>query len=95
LLPTNKLKPALLMPGTALLSLAAMEYRQIADVAPYNEFAIMVPVLYRPPINIPGLPVLFPHWFKRFGLYVHRLPVSTQGAYDLGVEIWGYAKFIA
>ena len=43
LLPTNKLKPALLMPGTALLSLAAMEYRQIADVAPYNEFAIMVP----------------------------------------------------
>ena len=45
LLPTNKLKPVQLVPGTAILSLAAIEYRQIADIRPYNEFAIMVPVL--------------------------------------------------
>jgi Acetoacetate decarboxylase (ADC) len=95
LLPTNKLKPVQLVPGTAILSLAAMEYRQIADVAPYNEFGIMVPVLYEPTVNILGLPLLFPHWFKRFGLYVHHLPVTTQSAYDFGVEIWGYPKIIA
>ena len=75
--------------------MVAMEYRQIADVAPYNEFGIMVPVLYQPTINIPGLPLLFPHWFKRFGLYIHHLPVTTQAAYDFGVEIWGYPKIVA
>lgn len=95
LLPTSKLKPAQLLPGTAILSMVAMEYRQIADVAPYNEFGIMAPVLYEPTVNIPGLPLLFPHWFRRFGLYVHHLPVTTQAAYDFGVEIWGYPKIVA
>lgn len=95
LLPTNKLKPAQLVPGTAILSLVAMEYRQIADVDSYNEFGIMVPVLYEPTVNIPALPLLFPHWFKRFGLYIHHLPVTTQAAYDFGVEIWGYPKIVA
>ena len=78
LLPTNKLKPAQLVPGIAMLSLMAIEYRKIADVPPYNEFAIMVPVLYEPTVNIPGLPLVLPHWFKRFGLYVHHMPVTTQ-----------------
>lgn len=95
LLPTEKLKPARLAPGTAILSLVAMEYRRIADVAPYNEFGIMVPALYAPAVILPGLPLLFPHWFKRFGLYVHHLPVTTQEAYDFGVEIWGYPKIVA
>ncbi len=95
LLPTDRLKPAQLTPGTAILSMVAMEYRQIADVAPYNEFGIMVPVLYEPTVNIPGLPLLFPRWFRRFGLYVHHLPVTTQDAYDFGVEIWGYPKIVA
>ena len=95
LLPTNKLKPVHLVPGTAILSLVAIEYRQIADLAPYNEFAIMVPVLYEPAVSIPGLPLVFPHWFKRFGLYVHHMPVTTQEARDGGIEIWGYPKFVA
>lgn len=79
-LPTKKLKPVRLIPGAAILSLVAMEYRQIADVEPYNEFGIMFPVIYEPTINIPGVPLLFPHWFKRFGLYIHHLPVTTQEA---------------
>jgi hypothetical protein len=95
LLPSDKLKPAQLRPGTAILSMVAMEYRQIADLAPYNEFAIMVPVLYEPTINVPALPLLFPHWFRRLGFYIHHLPVTTQAAYDAGVEIWGYPKFVA
>jgi hypothetical protein len=95
LLPTDKLKPAQLVPGTAVLSMVAMEYRRIADVEPYNEFGIMVPVLYEPTVNTPGLPLLFPDRFRRFGFYVHHLPVTTQAAYDFGVEIWGYAKIVA
>jgi Acetoacetate decarboxylase (ADC) len=95
LLPSPRLRPAELVPGTGIVSLAAMEYRRIADVEPYNEFGIMVPVLYEPTVNVPALPLLAPDRFERFGLYVHHLPVTTQEAYVFGVEIWGYPKFLA
>jgi hypothetical protein len=99
LLPTSRLKPLLITPGTAMISIAAMEYLRIADVAPYNEFAIGVPVQYEPAVNVPGISLLFhpllsPQRFERFGVYIHRLPVTTQAAYDFGVEIWGYPKMV-
>jgi hypothetical protein len=88
------------MPGIAMVALTAMEYRKIADVAPYNEFSIAVPVQFEPTFNIPGLPLFFhpllsPKRYRKFGMYVHHLPVTTQAARDFGVEIWGYPKFIA
>ena len=100
LLPSIKLKPLLIKPGTTMISIGAMEYRRIADVAPYNEFSIGVPVQYDPAVNVPGLSLLFyplfsPQRFKKFGVYIHRLPVTTQAAYDFGVEIWGYPKSVA
>ena len=100
LLPSKKLKPLLLMPGTAMVALTAMEYRQLADVGPYNEFSIGVLVQCEPTINVPGLPLLFnpllsPRWYENFGVYIHHLPVTTKEAYDFGVEIWGYPKFVA
>jgi hypothetical protein len=100
LLPSNKLKPLLLIPGTTMVALAAFEYRKISAVEPYNEFTISVPVQYDPTVNVPGLPLLFhpvlsPQWYRKIGMYVHHLPVTTQAARDFGVEIWGYPKFIA
>jgi len=95
ILPTDRLRPVELVPGTAILTLAAMEYRSIDDVEPYNELGVMVPVRYEPRINVPALPLIAPERFERFGLYVWHLPVTTQAAYEFGVEIWGYPKFIA
>ena len=100
LLPSKKMKPVLAMPGIAMVALTAMEYRKIADVAPYNEFSIAIPVQFEPTFNIPGLPLFFhpllsPRRYRKFGMYVHHLPVTTQTARDFGVEIWGYPKFIA
>jgi hypothetical protein len=99
LLPSRKLRPLLITPGTAMICIGAMEYLRIADVAPYNEFVIGVPVQYEPAVNVPGLSLLFhpllsPQRFKKFGVYIHRLPVTTQAAYDFGVEIWGYPKLV-
>ncbi len=100
LLPSNKLKPLLILPGTAMISIGAMEYRRIADVAPYNEFAIGVLVQYEPRANVPGIALLFhplltPQRYDKVGGYIHRLPVTTQEAYDFGVGIWGYPKVVA
>jgi len=100
LLPSRKLKPILIMPGIAIIALTAMEYRKIADVPPYNEFSISIPVQYEPTLNIPGLPVLFdplisPERYRKLGMWIHHLPVTTQKANDFGVKVWGYPKLIA
>jgi hypothetical protein len=99
LLPSGKLKPILLAPGITMVSLSGFEYRK-SDLNPYNEFAVAIPVQYEPLVNIPGLPLLLhpalsPQWYRKFGMYVHHLPVTTQLALDSGVEIYGYPKIIA
>src|SRR5262245_27716923 len=64
LLPSDKLVPVPLLPGIAVVSIAAFEYRRMATLAPYNELAIMVPVRRQPTVNIPAVPLLFPQWFR-------------------------------
>lgn len=95
LLPSPYLAPALFLPGKAVVSVAAMEYTEVSDVAPYNEVSIMIPVQYRPTVNLPGLPLLFHNWFGTFGFYILHLPVTTQEACEFGIEFWGYPKFVA
>jgi hypothetical protein len=84
-LPSNKLKPVQLMPGTAVVSLAAMEYRHIDRLTPFNEFGIAVPVLYGMTDNVPGLA----------GSYVYYMPATTQEACNGGIKIYGFSKFVA
>jgi hypothetical protein len=95
LLPSKRLKPALYTPGKGVVALSAFEYRKLADIEPYNEFGISIPVLYEPRFNIPTLPLLAPQWFKSYGLYVHHLPVTTEVARSGGIEVWGFPKFLA
>jgi hypothetical protein len=95
LLPSKRLKPALLTPGRGVIALGAFEYRELVDLPGYNEVIISIPVLYEPTVNIPGLPLLAPQWFKTYGLYVHHMPVTNEVARDGGIEVWGYPKFLA
>lgn len=95
LLPSPNLTPVSFVPGVAILSVAALEYREISDFEPYDEVSIMVPVQYRPKINVPGIPLLFHNQFETLGFYVIHLPVTTQQSMDLGIELWGFPKFVA
>lgn len=95
LLPSGRLRPALYRPGTGVVTFGAFEYREPARLPPYNEFVIGVPVQYEPRLNLPVLPLLFPAWFRSFGLYVLHMPVTTPEANEFGIEVWGYPKFVA
>jgi hypothetical protein len=100
LLPSKALKPLMIWPGKAIVTIGAIEYRRMADVEPYNEFVISVPVQYEPGLNIPGMPLVFhpllaARRYKQAGVYVHRLPVTSRESRDAGVEIWGYPKTVA
>lgn len=85
LLPSNKLKPVQVVPGIARITLAAAEYRHIDVLSPYNEFGIIIPVVYENPGAMSDLP----------GYYVWQLPVTTQSACDGGVTLYGFPKFVA
>jgi hypothetical protein len=101
LLPTDRLRLVCLLPGVTAVALAAMEYRRWsaradgAEDEPYNEVAVMVPVLAAPAVNVLALPLVVPNRFKTFGWYVHRLPVTTALARDAGIEALGLPKFLA
>jgi len=94
LLPDDCLVPVEIVPGLAVVTLAAFEYRRMATLAPYNEFAVMVPVRYEPDWNIPFLPLLDPDHYD-VGFWVHHLPVTTQEACDVGIGVWGFPKVVA
>jgi len=94
LLPSRHLQPVMVVPGLALVSIAAFEYRDMEDLEPYNEVAVMVPVRHDPAINVPLLPLLFTEAYKDLGFYIHCLPVTTQQACDVGVGLWNFPKTV-
>jgi hypothetical protein len=93
ILPSNRLKPISLGNGKALYGVVCFEYRETA-IGSYNEVGIGAPCRLDPLINIPLLPAFFDRFFG-VGFYVQYLPVTTQIAYDAGVDIWGLPKFLA
>jgi acetoacetate decarboxylase len=95
LLPSPKLKPALLRPGTALVALTLFEFRDVAGgIEPYREFSVSIPVLYNARVNVPFLPLVFPKLFPAFGPYVHAIPVTTRQTLELGRAMWGWTEFL-
>lgn len=95
LLPSARLKPVLVAPGSAILSIAAIAYRSVEGLAPYSEVALMAPVLYSPAVNLPALPLLLPGLFRSFGFFILDMPATSAEACELGVNIWGYPKRLA
>ncbi|HUT54179.1 MAG TPA: acetoacetate decarboxylase family protein [bacterium] len=81
LLPSPRLKPIKVWPGRAAITLNAFNYLD-TDIGPYGEFSV-------------GVPCLLKHAGRRLlGVYVHRLPVTTEIAMAGGIGLWGYPKFL-
>lgn len=95
LLPSSKLKPIQLKPDIAVVTLSAMQHRHIDQLEPYNEAAILFPVIYESNINVSTEYSPFSNETKRFDLYFHYLPVTTQEACNVGIDIYGFPKFVA
>jgi len=92
LLPSKRLYPLRVTPWHTIVLIIAYEYRA-CDIGPYNEVAILTPVSldHKSPL-FTGLlrPIpAEPH------LYIFHLPVTTEIACELGIEVGGYPKFIA
>jgi hypothetical protein len=94
LLPHPKLKPIQILPGVAMLGIAAFEYRD-TSAGPYNENAITVLVKFPTGFTMPGLFAIKMMRKRLFPVYVHHLLVTMEIALKLGIHFYNYPKFLA
>ncbi|AQL43642.1 hypothetical protein BV210_13450 [Halorientalis sp. IM1011] len=92
LLPRG-LEPIRATPRRAAVTVLAVEYHRIGDevMTPYDEFSVMFPAVEAGERSWP-FASLATHGASG---YVWYLPVTTEPAKALGVDVWGYPKEVA
>jgi hypothetical protein len=97
-LPSGLIRPARWIDGRALISVAAFRYRAISCADPEGTVGVLGPYgeVSVAAVVTPGpAPRLLPLLHGRLHVFVLHLPVTTLEARDLGLELWGFPKFVA
>jgi hypothetical protein len=92
LLPSPRMKPLRATPWHAVTIISCFEYRD-SDAGPYNEVAIAFP--FTMDRAAPVLTGLLDEIARGPLAYVYKLPVTTELAYQFGVDFYNYPKFMA
>lgn len=87
----DRLSALRIAPGVGAVTLASIEYHYVGGLDPYDEFAVVVPVVADARTDLPGAQLVG----GDLGGYVTYLPVTTEASVALGREIWGYPKEVA
>jgi len=93
LLPEG-LEPIRATPSRAAVTFLCVAYDRIGkrgEITPYDEFGVLLPAVHDGSNTLPFVSVLT----KGVSGYVWYLPVTTDPAMALGVDIWGYPKEVA
>jgi hypothetical protein len=94
LLPGPELEPVELLPGRALFSIAAIDYRD-NDLGDYNEVSLAFFVRERgAPRGIPYVGTLVDFFRNQVATYIWKLPVNQSFTRDAGYGIWGFPKTV-
>ena len=94
LLPGPEIEPVELLPGKALFSIAAIDYRD-NDLGDYNEISLAFFVRERgAPRGVPYLGTLIDFFRSRVATYIWKLPVTQSFTRDAGAGIWGFPKTV-
>ncbi|MCO1335872.1 acetoacetate decarboxylase family protein [Microbulbifer sp. OS29] len=92
IMPAPSIKPVKMTHGRSLVIFSCYEYRNVLNVAPYNEIAMTIPVMTDGGLNIPVLSMLLGDKLKKFGYYVFNMPVTSLENRIRGRKIWGLPK---
>jgi hypothetical protein len=94
LLPGPELEPLELLPGRALFSIAAIDYRD-NDLGDYNEVSLAFFVRRRDePRGVPWLGAAVALMRSRLATWIWKLPVDQGFTCAAGRGIWGFPKTI-
>ena len=92
MMPDASMEPVKMSHGRSLVIFSCYEYRNVMNVAPYNEIAMTIPVMTDGGMNIPVLSMLLGDKLKKFGYYVFGMPVTSLENRIRGRKIWGLPK---
>lgn len=92
LLPDG-LRPLRVTPRRGAVTVLSVDYRRIGDdaMAPYDELSVQIPAVEDGRSTVP----VVSGWLGCTSGYVWDMPVTTEPAKALGVEVWGYPKEVA
>ncbi len=92
MMPDPSMEPVKMTKGRSLVIFSCYEYRNVMNVAPYNEIAMTIPVMSDNGMNVPVLSMLLGDKLKKFGYYVFNMPVTSLENRIRGRKIWGLPK---
>jgi len=88
------LRPIRATRNQAAVTLLCVDYDRIgydSGITPYNEFGVLIPAVHDDTRTLPYVSV----FTRGVSGYVWHLPVTSEPAKALGVDIWGYPKEVA
>jgi hypothetical protein len=92
ILPHPSMRPVRMPGGRAVVLFSCYQYRNVMNLAPYNEIAMTIPIMVGAGYTPPLLPLVMD--FKKKGYYVFSMPVTSLENQIRGVKIWGLPKIV-
>jgi hypothetical protein len=92
ILPHPSMQPVKMPGGRAVVLFSCYQYRNVMNLAPYNEIAMTIPIMVNAGYAPPLLPLVMD--FKKKGYYVFSMPVTSLENQIRGAKIWGLPKIV-
>ena len=92
IMPDPSMKPVKMPGGRSVVLFSCYEYKNVMNLAPYNEIAMTIPIMVNAGYVPPLLPLVMD--FKRKGYYVFSMPVTSLENQIRGTKIWGLPKVV-
>jgi len=91
-MPHPSMQPVKMPGGRSVVLFSCYEYKNVMNIAPYNEIAMTIPIMIGGGWAPPVLPLVMD--FKRKGYYVFSMPVTSLENQIRGASIWGLPKVV-
>ena len=92
ILPHPSMQPVKMPAGRSVVLLSCYQYKNVMNIAPYNEIAMTIPIMVDAGYTPPLLPLVMD--FKKKGYYVFSMPVTSLENQIRGTRIWGLPKIV-
>lgn len=92
LLPHPSMEPVKMPGGRAVVLFSCYEYKNVMNLAPYNEIAMTIPIMVGSGWAPPVLPLVMD--LKGKGYCVFSMPVTSLENQIRGTTIWGLPKIV-
>jgi len=92
MMPDPSMQPVKMPGGRSVVLFSCYEYKNVMNLAPYNEIAMTIPVMTNAAWAPPLLPLVMD--FKKKGYFVFSMPVTSLENQIRGTRIWGLPKVV-